>query len=144
MQNSCSFNASHSALRWLQIDRAFQGIQRIIPCMLKIESFLLWFGLILSVCHNSKRIVTHNFGWASKMLKHSVPMVISYPIPPPFSPPPLPPPPSLTLRPLPTPFFPFVLGEVHCPSWKATQPRTKANSFHATEILDTIPHSVTT
>ena len=59
-------------------------------------------------------------------------------------PPPLPPPPSLTLRPLPTPFFPFVLGEVHCPSRKATQPRTKANSFHATEILDTIPHRATT
>lgn len=56
--------------------------------MLKIESFLLWFGLILSVCHNSKRIVTHNFDWASKMLKHYVTMVISYPIPPPFSPPP--------------------------------------------------------
>ena len=113
--------------------------------MLKIKSFLLWFGLILSVCHNSKRIVTHNFGWASKMLKHYVTMVISYPIPPPFSSPPLPPPPpSLTLRPLPTPFFPFMLGEVHYPSRKATQPRTKANSFHATEILDTIPHRVTT
>lgn len=54
------------------------------------------------------------------------------------------PPPSLTLRPLPTPFFPFVLGEVHYPTRKATQPRTKANSFHATEILDTIPHRVTT
>ena len=58
--------------------------------------------------------------------------------------PPSPPPPSLTLRPLPTPFFPFVLGEVHCPTRKATQPRTKANSFHATELLDTIPHRVTT
>ena len=60
-----------------------------------------------------------------------------------LSPPPSPPP-SLTLRPLPTPFFPFVLGEVHCPTRKATQPRTKANSFHATELLDTIPHRVTT
>ena len=71
---------------------------------------------------------------------------LSYPstiLSPPL-PPPSPPPPSLTLRPLPTPFFPFVLGEVHCPTRKATQPRTKANSFHATELLDTIPHRVTT